>query len=134
MAGLENAPLPAAWRSAVRLSYPFDPPDKRKFRMNYPLAWMKVRNVSMVDERVQSNTYLACGILAEQLTSMQDVFVRDYLLERIEDMLSHRVLSGFYPRLSLAPGQRFASKGGYIVHFAESSETQIAADAEWVVP
>jgi hypothetical protein len=134
MAGLENAPLPAAWRSAARLSYPFDPPDKRKFRMNYPLAWMKVRNVSMVDERVQSNTYLACGILAEQLTSMQDVFVRDYLLERIEDMLSHRVLSGFYPRLSLAPGQRFASKGGYLVHFAASTGTQILADSEWVVP
>jgi hypothetical protein len=134
MAGLEAAPLPAQWRTRARLSYPFDPPDKRKFRMNYPLAWMKVRHVALADERVQSNTYLACGIIAEQLTSMQDNFDRDYLLERIEDMLSHRVLTGFYPRLGLAPGQRFASKGGYLVRFAESSGTAIVADGDWTVP
>jgi hypothetical protein len=134
MANLEEAPLPPTWRISARISYPFDLPDARKFRMNYPLAWFKIRHIASVDERVQSNTYLACGILAEQLTSMQDNFVRDYLIERIEDMLSHRVLSGFYPRLGLAPGQRFASKGGYIVHFRESSGTQIAADTDWVVP
>ena len=64
----------------------------------------------------------------------QDNFVRDYLIERIEDMLSHRVLSGLYPRLGLAPGQRFASKGGYIVHLTEFAGTQIAADTDWVVP
>jgi hypothetical protein len=134
MANLEEAPLPPAWRGSARMSYPFDLPAGRKFRMNYPLAWLKIRHIAPVDERVQSNTYLACGILAEQLTSMQDNFVRDYLIERIEDMLSHRVLSGLYPRLGLAPGQRFASKGGYIVHFTESAGMQIAADTAWVVP
>jgi hypothetical protein len=134
MANLEDAPIPSEWRSLTRMSYPFDPPALRKFRMNYPLAWLKIRHIALVDERIQSNTYLACGILAEQLTSMQDNFVRDFLLERIENMLSHRVLSGFYPRLGLAPGQRFASKGGYIAYFTESAGKQITTDTEWVVP
>jgi len=134
MADLERAPLPPAWRRTARMSYPFDLPTARKFRMNYPLAWLKVRHIAPADEIVQSNTYLACGILAELLTSMQDNFVRDYLIERIEDMLSHRVLSGLYPRLGLAPGQRFASKGGYIVHFTESAGTQISPDTDWMVP
>jgi hypothetical protein len=102
--------------------------------MNYPLAWMKVRHIALTDERVQSNTYLACGILAEELTSLQDNFVREFLLERIEDMLSHRVLSGFYPRLGLAPGQRFASKGGYFVRFIEPTGHGIAPTSEWIVP
>jgi hypothetical protein len=134
MANLESAPMPAAWRDVAHMTYPFDPPDLRKFRMNYPLAWMKVRHIALTDERVQSNTYLACGILAEELTSLQDNFVREFLLERIEDMLSHRVLSGFYPRLGLAPGQRFASKGGYFVHFIEPAGPAIAPTSEWIVP
>ena len=134
MTNLESAPMPAAWRDVAHMTYPFDPPDLRKFRMNYPLAWMKVRHIAVTDERVQSNTYLACGILAEELTSLQDNFVREFLLERIEDMLSHRVLSGFYPRLGLAPGQRFASKGGYFVHFTEPGGPAIAPTSEWIVP
>jgi hypothetical protein len=37
-----------------------------------------------------------------------------------------------YPRMSLGPGQRFASKGGYIVHFAEGNK--LVAESAWIVP
>lgn len=37
-----------------------------------------------------------------------------------------------YPRMSLGVGQRFASKGGYIVRF--SSGGGLAADSGWIVP
>jgi hypothetical protein len=134
LGGMEAMPLPPAWRNVAKLTYPVDLPDRRKFRMNFPMGWFKVQHLPMVAERTQSDTYLACGILAEDLSEMQDTFVRDYLLERIEVMLSHRVLTAFYPRLGLAPGQRFASKGGYIVHLARSTGTEIAADTEWLVP
>ena len=40
------------------------------------------------------DTYLACGLLAETLSHMADAFVRDYLVERTEEMLEHRVLTG----------------------------------------
>jgi hypothetical protein len=83
---------------------------------------------------VQADTYLACGLLSETLSHMVDTFVRDYLVERMEDNLEHRIVTGYYPRLALAPGQRFASKGGYIVHFSQLQGTQLAVDHDWFVP
>jgi hypothetical protein len=65
---------------------------------------------------------------------MVDTFVRDYLIERMEAMLEHRVITGYYPRLALAPGQRFASKGGYIVRFAGTTGTGLVAASDWIVP
>jgi hypothetical protein len=134
LGGLENAPLPAAWHSQARMTYPFDLPEGRKVRMNFPLAWFKIKQIPVVSERVQTDTYIACGILAETLTDMLDSFVRDYLVERVEVMLGHRLVNGYYPRLSLAPGQRFASKGGYIVGFAEPVGTELLAQGDWSTP
>jgi hypothetical protein len=134
LGGLEQAPLPPDWRTTVRMTYPFDLPEGRKVRMNFPLNWFKIKQIPVVDERVQTDTYVACGILAETLTDMLDSFVRDYLVERVEVMLSHRLVNGYYPRLSLAPGQRFASKGGFVVHFAHESGTELLTDKEWTTP
>jgi len=52
----------------------------------------------------------------------------------MEVLLSHRLVNGYYPRLGLAPGQRFASKGGYFVHFAEPHGTRVVADSDWLTP
>jgi hypothetical protein len=134
LAGLEHAPLPAAWRSVARLTYPVDLPAARALRMTYPLRWLQIHHIPVVSERVQADTYLACGIVAQSLSEMLDSFMRDYLIERIESMLSQRQLSGYYPRLGVGTGQRFASKGGFFVHFEQSSGTEIAADGDWVVP
>jgi hypothetical protein len=134
MGGLSRAPLPAAWRSATRIAYPFDLPGKRVIRMDYPLGWFAIRHIPVVDEQVQTDTYLACGLLSETLSHMSDSFMRDYLVERIEGMLEHRIITGYYPRLALAPNERFASKGGYLVHFTEPSGAQVSADTEWFVP
>jgi hypothetical protein len=134
LGGLESAPLPAPWRKASRMTYPVDLPEGRRFRLNFPLGWFRIRHIPIVAEQVQADTYLACGIVSELLNDMLESFYRDYLLERIESMLSRRALTGYYPRLSLAPAQRFASKGGYLVHFTEAEGPRIAADTEWLVP
>jgi hypothetical protein len=134
LAGLEHAPLPSDWRTRTELAYPFDLPEKRRVRVDYPLGWFAIRHIPIVAEQVQADTYLACGLLSEALSHMADNFNRAYLIERLQTMMEHRIVTGYYPRLTLATHQRFASKGGYLAHFADASGSKLVADSEWLTP
>jgi hypothetical protein len=134
LGGLEQAPLPPAWRVGAHLTYPYDLPQLRRARMNFPLAWLRSQQLALIDERVQTNTLLACEVLAETLEHMLDGVVRDFLLERVEAMIGRHVANGYFPRLGLGTGQRFASKGGYLVRFAAAKGTALQAEGDWTVP
>jgi hypothetical protein len=133
MGGLENSPIPRSWRNVVRMAYPYELPARRAVILNYPLGWFRIERIPVVAEETQVNTYIACNILSEKLGEMVDNFVRDYLIESYEVMWSSRVINGYYTRLSLAPGQRFASKGGYIARFADEGNG-LLAEGDWIVP
>jgi hypothetical protein len=134
MAALEHAPLPPAWRAGVEMTYPCDLPDRRRVRVDFALSWFNARHIGLVAERTQVDTYLALGLLSETLKGMADTFVRDYLVEHLEETLAHRIMTGYYPRLGVATGQRYASKGGYLVRFAAAQGTAVVPDGEWTVP
>jgi hypothetical protein len=126
--------LRAQWRYITRIAYPFNLPDRRRVQVDYPLGWFRMRQIPVVAEQVQADTYLVCAIVSDAINHMVDTFVRDYLVERIEEALEHRIITGYYPRLALAPQQRFASKGGYIVRFRDSEGTNLTAEGDWTVP
>jgi len=134
MAGLENAPLPAGWRSATRITSPVDLPKHRAVRLVYPLTWFRTQHIPVVAERVQVDTYVACQVLSEAVGHAFGDLLPDHVIEQIENMVSFKLLDGFYPRLGLAPGQRFASKGGYIVRLAEANGGPVVAQTDWRVP
>lgn len=54
----------------------------------------------------------------------------------ISDQLGASISRGttVYPHLSLGPGQRFSSKGGYIVGFADSHGDRLLDESGWIVP
>lgn len=168
LAGGEHAPFPAAWKDSARLVYPYELPEKRAANLAYFHQWLKLRNLTLVDEPLQSEIYFAMNFLTDTLAEMLDNLYRDYLLERAENMISRReggkaedevrardavILRGrgaelalarniqgknagttIYPRLSLGSSQRFASKGGYITHFAGIEGGQLVAESGWIVP
>jgi mono/diheme cytochrome c family protein len=47
-------------------------------------------------------------------------------------LMSTRGGTTVYPRLTLGPGQRYASKGGYIARFGDGGE--LVAESGWIVP
>ena len=134
LGGLENSPLPAAWRARTRMAYPYDLPDRRVVRVDYPLGWFRIRGIKVVDEQMQADTYLACGLVSEAVNEMVDAFYGPYLIEVLQAMVEHRIVTGYYPRLSLAENQHFASKGGYLVRFAEGEGRKLVADHAWITP
>jgi hypothetical protein len=134
MGGLDAAPLPSGWRDHAHMAYPVDLPERRRVRVDYSLAWFRIRKIPVVAEQVQVDTYLACGLLSETVKHMVDAFIPDYLVERLEDTVEHRIVTGYYPRLSLGPHQRFASKGGYLVHFATTGSQRLIPDGDWTNP
>lgn len=135
MGGLEDTPLPASWRARTELSFPLDPPERRGVRLDYPLGWFSFRHIPVVAEPVQVDTYLACSLLTDVLHhDMSDNITRAYLVEQVQHMLERRLITGYYPHLSLASDQRFASKGGFLVHFTQPAGRALATDTEWIVP
>jgi hypothetical protein len=133
MSDVDEQPLPAAWAERARIAYPFDLPDSRRVRVDYGFGWFRIRNIEITAARVQSDTYLACGLASETIKHMVDTFVPDYLVERLEDTVEHRILTGYFPRLTLGPRQRFASKGGYLVH-VDPARHDLLADGPWLTP
>jgi hypothetical protein len=135
MGGLESAPIPQDWRSRTRIVYPFDLPDRRSLRLRYPLTWFSMQKIAVVDQQIQADTWLACGLLAETLSHIADNFTQPYLVEMLQTSIERRLINtGYYPRMVLGWNQHFASKGGYIAHFAEPSGTRLLADSDWVIP
>ena len=134
MGGLERCPLPAGWREHAVMTYPFELPEKRGVRLEYALGWFSFRHIPLVAEQVQTDTFLACTLLADVLNRMADNYVRPYLIEQLEGQVGHHIITGYYPHLSLASKQRFASKGGYLVHFRNTAGSALVADGDWTVP
>ena len=131
MGGLEHAPLTPAVAQHGQQGLPLRPADRRRMRVDYPLAWFSdhPQGEDRRPSRCRPTPTSSCGIVSDTINHMVDTFVRDYLVERIEGMLEHRIITGYYPRLALAQNQRFASKGGYVVRFAEPKAPDIARPA-----
>jgi hypothetical protein len=134
LGGLDALPLPAGWRGQAHVAYPFDLAERRRVRVDYARGWFRFRGVPVVAEHVQVDTYLACGLLSETVKHMVDAFIPDYLIESLYDTVEHRVITGYYPRLTLGPQQRFASKGGFMMHFGGTGNSRLVPDGEWVTP
>jgi len=139
LAGMEAAPLNPAWRRAAVLTYAFDPPGRWHLRMQRNLRpWLGKYGLSRVDERLQGNTLAACNLLAESMLRLRGNTLRDYLVEWVENYpsaMGNAPAPQAYPRFSLGPGQRFSSKGAYLVRFVGPSGHRIEPlQEEWIIP
>lgn len=79
-----------------------------------------------------ADAFFASTVVGDALMRVSFNFSREYLIERIEDMLDGALTRSVYPRVSLGAGQRFASKGAYVVRLGAAGEPEPVTG--WMVP
>jgi hypothetical protein len=128
------APIPEVLRERVFFVHPFGLPDELAPGLRRTRAWLQQKGVELRAERVQANTYFAAALVRRAIKHIEGYFSRDYLVETIEHQVETATSTSLYPRSSLGRGQRFASKGSYIVKISEGSEPRIVRVSGWIVP
>ena len=134
LGGLEQAPLPAAWKARALMAYPYELPQQREARTAKLHAWLRAQGLSVADETVQMDAYIACSALGAGVNEIAHHVHRDYLVERLEVITGRGGFSGHYPNLGFGAGQRFSSKTGYLVRFADPQSARIASVGERMAP
>lgn len=134
LVGEPRSGLAADGGGLVRLMYPKDPPAQREARLAVVKRWLTRHGIAPGDETVQMNAYLAATVTGMLLSHSKDMFSREYMIERMEHRLGTGIELSIYPRLSLGPGQRYASKGSYIVGVRGQDGSQLVTLTDWIVP
>lgn len=133
--GTDSASVPVAERGRVFLVHTKELPSQTEKLLRRSTSWLKSKRADVPSARdVQANAYFALKVAGDVLKRMRGYFFRDYMIERIEHMVDNAPYTSVYPRLSLAPGQRFAAKGGYITRISGGANPQLVAVGDWLVP
>ena len=127
--------LPEQARSFTYLTYPYATLAKNKpsLRLDFPKAWQGSDRNFAADRGVPSGMFRATLLLSDALMMMGANFYRDRLLEVIDMFQDKRWPHADYERLSFGPGQRYASKGCFIVQLTEGDTPRLVAKSEWVI-
>mgnify|MGYP001547458275 CR=1 FL=1 len=118
--------------ASVFAAHPFRLPGSLDSAMRRFGAWAQSRDVEIVDARAQAEAFYACLTFKNVVKHMGRYFIREYALDMIDHAESMAAYMPLYPRPTFGPGQRYISKGGYIVPVVDGA---LAADeAEWILP
>jgi len=132
---LDNAfdAVPEALRNTTYLTYPYRLPREFPNHLTVVKSWLKVKDIPPTNLRIQSGAYFAGWLLTNALMMMESDYYRDFFLDGIDMMNDETYAIAYYPRLSFGPGQRYASKGCYVVRLGSGKQPALEPLSEWVV-
>ena len=133
MLGEALTSLPDKIRNFRYITYPYGLPEERaQVRAAVDQFWLS-RNVHPTNKTISAKVYSLISLLSQDLGGLKNNRYRDYFLDLFDMMEDQTGSSVMYPRLSFGPGQRYASKGCYIVTLTEGPQPKIIRKSEWVI-
>ena len=114
--------LPQEVRPFTFITYPNSlPEDVGRSRLAVE-SWLRAKGLPVTNYEIQAKGYFLGWMLAATVKMMRDDFYRDYFLD-VMDMMrdEYYSIASVYPRLSFGPGQRYASKGCYVVQLDDAT-------------
>ncbi|RPI32885.1 MAG: amino acid ABC transporter substrate-binding protein, partial [Nitrospiraceae bacterium] len=116
-------------RDITFITYPLGL-SQEKFGYRFDIPLMK-KKVSEDAEKILKKTYSLLNMLTQALIEMRGNYYRDNFLDVIGMMKDQR--DPLYERLSFGPGQRYASKGCYIVQLGKGPNPELIKKSDWVI-
>jgi len=121
-------------KNNIRLIYPYKVPKKSSRFLLRTKLWLRTKNIALTDVRVQANTYFVANMAGDAVGHLLSHYSRDYFIELIEHMIGRSLVTSVYPQLNLGPGQRFASKGAYLVKYSAQQDKMVDPVTGWIIP
>lgn len=129
----EYQAVPDAIRDLTLLSYPTRLPGDGDYAKTLARNWMSYKNIQAGNGDIAAKSYLVTRLLSRILVDMGGNFYRDYFLDIFDDGKDETNSSLLYPKLSFGPGQRYASKGCYVVTLTRGENAKVVPQSDWVV-
>jgi cytochrome oxidase Cu insertion factor (SCO1/SenC/PrrC family)/cytochrome c553 len=102
--------LPAAWRDRTLIVDRLAPPGVASPHAYRARAWLRSRGLERADDRLELDTWFTLSLTESALMHLVGGISRDAFVEIVERETERVPNPGVYPRLTLGPGQRFASR------------------------
>ncbi|BEH10621.1 MULTISPECIES: amino acid ABC transporter substrate-binding protein [Geobacter] len=124
--------IPEPLRDRLYLTYPYRLPQED---VRFDIAVKKVlpgKDIQSFDQKIIRESFITGEVLGKALMEMRAEYYRDFLLDSIGMMTD--MYYPLYERVSFGPGQRYASKGCYIVQLGKGESPKLERRSEWVIP
>lgn len=133
MLGQKFNSLPESERGTLYLTYPYALPEESKGCRLQIGNSVKGQSVPLNQREQALKMNALIQVLPGALSRLRTFVYRDYLLELIEATSDFE--SGLIPysRLSFGQGQRYASKGCYVVQLGAGEKPKLIKRSEWVI-
>jgi Periplasmic binding protein len=118
-------------RDVTYLTYPYRlPQDETRFKV-HTMPLITKKNPEDAEIMIAKKTYAIIRLMTQIFMHMQRNYYRDYFFD-VVGMLPDQVFP-LYERLSFGPGQRYASKGCYIVQLSGGNTPELIRKSDWVI-
>jgi hypothetical protein len=119
--------VPEALRDKTYITYPYGLTDTGPGMM---YAKKKV-TPQITDRRVPGKAAAIYPVLTEIFSWLESNYFRDYMFDIVD--ASMLVVASPFERITFGPGQRYASKGCYIVQLSKGERPELVRKSGWVV-
>jgi len=125
--------VPDAIRDFSFIAHPTRIPGTEEYSKMLLNNWMQFKKLPVNNLKIASQVFLLRNVFSEAMYSTAGEFYREFFLDNLDQSRDQIQTSITYPMLSFGPGQRYASKGCYIVTLTKGANPKIVQQSEWVV-
>jgi hypothetical protein len=125
--------LPGMLRPFTYITYPYLLPQHGAKRTKVIETWLKFNKIPLTNFSIQAKMYAVGWMLGNGVKMISSDFYRDYFLDAFDMMNDEYYAIAQYSLLSFGQGQRYASKGCYVVQLAPGDNPELLPKSDWVI-